>query len=130
MGYFKARAERTIRNNDNLKHLADMVMEADSRIEVYHHKSVPYIESITFFKGEEINTIGFHDIPFRWSGCGFKEIKTHGDKRAKGGQLEMPFTVADVLNNFEAIQPNHRFKTKEEYLKWYNYLTKYEKNGK
>ena len=134
MGYLEARHARSIRNNDNLKNLADKVIAKDNSIEVYHNKNDNYIESIVFFKGEEIVSIGFHSVPFRWSGPpNFREFPKEG-KRPKDGELEMPFTVEDVINGFSSIKNvRHRhdtyFKSKKEYLDWCSYLVRYTKEN-
>lgn len=119
---------RKQRNNDALLKLAKKVIEIDSSIEVYHHKSDKQISSLTFFKGEEVNGIGFHEVPYRWSGCGYTE---HGKSHKGKDNLSIPFDLADVLTSFHPItdikhrQPNEYFESKEQYLKWCSYLKKY-----
>ena len=129
--YLTAYRARMERNDKELKELAVNVLKADSTIEVYFHKDEnKFQDSVVFFKEEQINFIGFHEVPYRWSGCGFHE---HSGRSNPGGEnSSMPFTVDDVLNTFHSVtevkwrQPNEYFKSKEQYLKWSSYLKRWE----
>lgn len=122
MDFLEARTARYKRNEEAILKLVKEVLEADSEIEAYVHNSDKVISSVTFFKGNDINSISFHEVPYRWSGCGFKE---HG---GSNHTLDMPFELIDVLSEFKPIrsillrQPNEYFKSKEEYLKWCSWL--------
>ena len=128
MGYIEAYKARMIRNNDELLQLAKEVNEKDPTVEIYKYKSELNIAHLTFFKGEEINSIGFHEVPYHWSGCNV------GDHSGLDN-ISMPFTVDDVLSTFHSVkrvlykQPNEYYKTKKGYLKFNSYLEKivYEK---
>ena len=123
MDYWEARTARYKRNQEDILQLAKDVMIAYPEIEVYVHNSDRIISSITFFKGESINSVSFHEVPYHWSGCGFKE---HGG----GDNCCMPFDVNDILTTFKPVsdillrQPNEYFKSKEQYLKWCSWLKK------
>lgn len=131
MNYFEAHRARMQRNNDALLKLADEVIEADSSIEVYICRNDNLQSSVSFFKGELINGIGFHEVPYHWSGCGISD-------HSGGENISMPFTVDDVLKSFSPVtnivnrRPTQHtveyFKSKEQYLKWCSYLKQY--NGK
>ncbi len=118
MDFWEAKTARYKRNEEAILKLVKEVLADDSEIEVYVHNSDKVISSVTFFKGEQINSISFHEVPYRWSGCGFKE---HG---GSNHNLEIPFELNDVLTTFYPIsnillrQPNEYFKSKEQYLKW------------
>ena len=124
---YRARLER---NDKALKNLADEVIKAEPEIEVYFHYNNKFQNNVIFFKGEYINTITFHEVPYRWSGCGYSEFgKSHnGDDN-----VSMPFDVNDVLTTFKPItsilksQPDKHFKSKEQYLKWYSFYERYNK---
>jgi len=133
--YFEARLARYKRNSVAILELIKLVMEADSEIEVYLHRDCitgsDVVSSVTFFKGEQINSISFHEVPYGWSGCGHKE---HGGYHKGGENHSLPFEVADVLTTFKPVtnilsrQPSEFFKTKEEYLKWCSWLVRFEGN--
>lgn len=122
MDYLEARTARYKRNEEAILKLVKEVLLADSEIEVYTQRDKKTISSITFFKGEDINSISFHEVPYRWSGCGFKE---HG---GSNHNLDMPFDVNNVLTTFKPVssillrQPNEYFESKEQYLKWSSWL--------
>lgn len=123
MGYFEARKERLIRNNDDLKNLADKVLAIDNTVEVYHNDRDHYIESITFFRGEDIVKITFSEVPFRWSGPSTRSAKNQEN-------IAMPYTAENVLNSFKTVKnQKHRydgcFESKKEYLDWCSYLVRY-----
>ena len=125
MNYQEARRARMQRNNDELLKLADEVIKADSSIEVYICRNNRLQNALVFFKGDQINSIGFHEVPYHWSGCG---VNNH----TGGENISMPFDVNDVLTTFKPVtnikhrQPNEYFKSKEQYLKWCTYLKRYE----
>jgi len=131
--YFKAYKERIIRNQHDLLTLAKKVIKKDPDIEVYcHHnffnqKNSRYISSLTFFKKEDLTTIAFHQVPYRWSGCGHGEFR---NSHYGINNNEMPFIVDDVLSNLTPVtkkkkrNPNVFFISKKEYLQWYSYLTR------
>lgn len=127
--YLEAYRERLERNQSNLFDLAKAILKINPAIEIYHHKDEKRLKSgIVFFDGEKINNINFHEVPYRWSGCGFTEFgKSHSGIEGS----EMPFSNEDVLTTFKPITSerksiNENFKTKEQYLKWYSFLTKFE----
>jgi len=123
--YLTAYRERMERNHNALIELAKNVIKADPEVEVYFHYYNKYQDGVTFFKGEMINSVQFHEVPYHWSGCG---LKSHNG----GDDVSMPFDVNDVLTTFKPItsilwrQPNEYFKSKENYLKWCSYLKKLE----
>lgn len=129
--YLEAYYARIIRNHEDLLKLVTDVLEKDPSVEAYYHKEIDnrrLISSVVFFKGEEINGIGFHEVPYRWSGCGYSEFS---NSHSGGNNCEMPFTAEDVLNNFRSITTIKLryytyFKSKSEYLKWCSYLKKHE----
>jgi len=107
-----------------LKNLADNLIKEDSSIEAYYCENHSEIESITFIKGEEISTISFTEVPFQWNGPKERSAENQGN-------LEMPYTAKDVLGSFHSIKNvKHKhdtyFQSIEEYLKWCNYLVRYE----
>lgn len=123
--YFEARKARFIRNEEALIQLIKDVKEKNPNVEVYVYKNQPFIDSVTFFLGEDINGVGFHEVPYRWSGCGYTEYQKshHG--------LEMPFTANDILTTFSPVTNWKKsnveyFKSKDHYLKWCSYLINYE----
>ena len=125
--YFKAYTERLQRNDDALKSLASEVLKKDPEIEAYFHENNNrYKNSVIFFKGELINSIQFHEVPYHWSGCGIKD-------HSGGENVSMPFDVDDVITTFHPVreilrmQPNDFFKSKEQYLKWHSWLKRWEK---
>jgi len=128
--YLKHYRLRLERNDKELRELADNVIKAEPEVEVYFHRSNELQNSLCFFKGESINGIAFHEVPYRWSGCGYSEFgKSHnGDDN-----VSMPFDVNDVLTTFKPItsilksQPDKHFKSKEQYLKWYSFYERYNK---
>lgn len=128
--YLTAYGLRLERNEEALLKLAKDVMELDPTVEVYHSGNLERkISSLTFFKGEDINSVGFHEVPYRWSGCGFREFYNY---HSGGENVAMPFTAEDVLKTFKPVttvmksQPNQYFKNKEHCLKWYSWLTKFQ----
>jgi hypothetical protein len=122
MDYFEARQERYKRNEKAIFELIRDVIKTDPQVKAYISNSDKIASHVTFFKGEEINSVSFHEVPYRWSGCGYKE---HG---GSNNNLEMPFDVNDVLTTFKPItsildrQPNEYFKSKKQYLKWHSWL--------
>lgn len=122
MDFWEARTARYKRNEEVILKLVKEVLETDSEIEAYIHNSDRVISSVVFFKREDINSISFHEVPYRWSGCGFKE---HGGSNYN---LEIPFELNDVLTTFKPVssillrQPNEYFQSKEQYLKWCSWL--------
>lgn len=120
--FLTAYGERLERNSAALLKLATDVMAADPTVEVYCHRDDKHKKGLVFFKGEEINKIHFHEVPYHWSGCGYAE-------HFGGENLAMPFTVEDVLQTFKpvtTVMDRHDtfFKSKAEYLKWCSYLQK------
>jgi hypothetical protein len=83
-----------------------------------------------------INSIHFHEVPYRWSGCGYEE---HSKSHSGGENISMPFTADDVISTFKPINkirfrykntnPNDHsfipFKNKEHYLQWNSFLNLY-----
>lgn len=132
MGYWEAYRARLDRNQADLLKLAADVMAADNEVEVYrHHDEKRAVSSITFFKGEEINSVSFHEVPYRWSGCGYGE---HNGCHSGGDNVSMPFDVNDVLTTFKPVKGMRKsqvevFKTKDQYLKWCSWLTKIKQDG-
>lgn len=127
MGYLEAYRERIKRNESKLFELAKNVLAVNQNIEVYMYKGTQYKKGLVFFNEEKINSICFHEVPYRWSGCGFTEF---GQSHPGIEGSEMPFSVEDVLNNFQSIQSvrknvNENFKSKEHFLKWYSFYTKF-----
>lgn len=137
--YLTARRARYERNQAALIQLIKDVQEKDPSVEAYvHHEtfgtSIP-IDSVVFFRGEEINTIDFLEVPYRWSGCGHREFS---NSHYGGDNVAMPFTADDVINNFHSVtgvlKSQHifksggrdMFKSKEHYLEWCSYLKRYE----
>lgn len=125
--YFDSYRERLERNQSKLFNLAKAVLKINHNIEVYHHKDENRIKSgLIFFDGEKINSIQFHEVPYRWSGCGYSEFGT-SHNGIEGS--EMPFNIYDVLETFKPIttvrkNQKETFKSKEQYLNWCSYLTK------
>ncbi len=127
--YLSSYRQRLIRNNDALKKLADDVIKEDPEIEVYFHYEDRLHQYVVFFKGELRNNVGFHEVPYRWSGCGYGEFSySHMGK----ANCEMPFTVNDVLTTFKPITEICKFeltkvffKSKKDYLKWYSFYKRY-----
>lgn len=130
--YLEAYGERLERNDKALKEIALEVIKTNSDVEVYFNHNKNFKDSVLFFKGEMINSIGFHEVPYRWSGCGYQEF----DKYHSGGENSaMPFTVEDVLNTFHPVteiklrQPDEYCKSKEQYLKWYSFYKRWEETN-
>jgi len=123
--YFTDYRARLERNQEALLELAVNVIQADPEVEVYLSNDGAFHRSVIFFKGETINSVSFHEVPYRWSGCG---VTNHSG----GENVSMPFNVDDVLTTFKPItsilwrQPNEYFKSKEQYLKWCSYLKRME----
>ena len=129
--YWTAYSERLERNQNDLLQLARDIIKKDSSIEVYVHHGFPkrFITNIVFFKGDLKNEVAFHEVPYRWSGCGYEEF---GKSHPGGENSSMPFDANDVLNTFKHVnkykkrQPNVYFKSKKEYLEWYSFYKKLE----
>ena len=115
------------RNHNDLIKLIRDVQDRDKTIEAYVYNDDRYLPGVVFMKGETINSVHFHEVPYRWSGCGHSEFtRSHPG----GDNAAMPFTADDVLLNFKPItfvknRHDSVFKTKEEYLKWCSYLKLY-----
>lgn len=129
--YFTARKLRFERNQADLIQLIKDVQLIDNTVEAYVHSDYPkrFMERVTFIRGEEINTIRFHEVPYRWSGCGYSE---NHNSHWGGENSKMPFTAEDVIKTFQPIKGLRKsqvelFKDKEHYLKWCSYLKKYER---
>jgi hypothetical protein len=125
MGYLEAYRARLERNNDELLALANKVLQLDktNTIRVYVHESKPFKQNLVFIRGEEINSISFHEVPYHWSGCGHED-------HAGGDNVSMPFTVRDVMTTFKPItlvnkSINEKFKTVDQFLKWYSFYKEY-----
>lgn len=121
MNYLEAHFARMQRNNDQLISLAKEVLAIDSTIEVYINRNEKNQNGIVFIKGETINSVQFHEVPYHWSGCG---VKNHGG----GENISMPFDAQDVLSTFKPITTvmwsyKEPFKNRAQYLKWCSYLT-------
>lgn len=122
--YFTAHTARMERNDIALHELAADVIKQDPEVEVYFHYDDRYKGSVLFFKGEDINSVSFHEVPYHWSGCGLKD-------HSGGDNVSMPFDVEDVLTTFHPVtgilkqQPNEYFKSKEQYLKWYSFYKQF-----
>jgi hypothetical protein len=126
--YFKAYRARLERNHNALVQLIKDVQKKDNSVEAYINRNDELINHVVFIKDESINSIGFHEVPYRWSGCGYKE--THSSHWG-GENSSMPFTADDVLSTFTPIKGSRlsqleSFKDKKHYLKWCSYLKKYE----
>jgi hypothetical protein len=117
MGYFEARKARWERNDKALRELAKAIIEKDNTIEVYHHEDQKNIEGLHIFKGDELCYIHFGEVPYRWTGP--------GNGSADVENLEMPYTVEDVLNGFHKLRSHTRYNDKKSYLRWYSFLTKF-----
>jgi len=129
--YFEAYRERLERNQADLFNLANEVLKQHPEIEIYHYRGDRFVQGLIFFNGENINSIHFHEVPYRWSGCGYDEINIAMSHRG-GDNVSMPFTVEDVISTFKPVTSKNRdvktkFKSKEDYLKWCSYLVKYNK---
>ena len=116
---------RMERNDWELKKIAKEIIKINPEIEVYFYEDDNmYQKNVVFFKGENINTIQFHEAPYHWSGC---SISNHNGFE----NCSMPFTVDDVLTTFHPItvviksQPNEHFKSKEQYLKWHSFYKRW-----
>jgi hypothetical protein len=139
MGYLEAYGERLKRNQSELLQLIKDVLEKDSTIEAYVYndflKGECHLQGVVFIKGEKINSVHFHEVPYRWSGCGYGEF---GKSHSGGDNVSMPFDADDVINNFRPINSIvHRrkahnseeaeyFKDKQQYLNWCSYLKQYD----
>jgi len=125
--YIEARQERLERNQAQLFELAKSVLKSDPKIEIYHYDGDRPVQGLVFIKGENINSIHFHEVPYRWSGCGYGE---HNNSTYGGENYSMPFTTEDVITTFQPITTVKKtykdcFKSIESYLEWCSYLTKY-----
>ena len=126
MTYLEAYSARLARNEQELKNLIHEVQKLHPKIKAYVSNN-GIIQGVVFIDGENINSIHFHEVPYRWSGCGYSEF---GKSHYGGENMAMPFTVEDVINGFSPItSKNHTHNTKfqniEQYLKWCSYLTEY-----
>ena len=127
MTQFETRQARLKRNHENLIRLAIDTIFQNPYIEVYLHKNHQNenISGIYFFNGEMYNKVQFHEVPYRWSGCGF------GEFYKSNNSSEMPFTPSDVLStmiDIKTVQKQHKtfFKGKKEFLTWFSWLVKLE----
>ncbi len=125
--YFDAYRARLERNQADLLNLANEVKKLLPEIEVYVNRDYPnrLLSSITFIHGETINTIAFHDVPYRWAGCGFREWSY---SHSGGENSSMPFTAVEVLQTMQPItkvkkRQNEFFKSKSNLLSWWSFLT-------
>jgi hypothetical protein len=133
--YFKAYRARLERNQAQIIQLIKDVQEKDNSVEayVYDQQGSRLLSGVTFIKEESVNSIHFHEVPYRWSGCGYGE---HGNSHYGGENSSMPFTADDVLSTFRPINtvrwryvnknPNdHSFipyRDKKHYLEWNLFL--------
>lgn len=130
--YLDAYRARLERNQAALVQLIKDVLAKDSSIEAYVNRDISrFIDRVVFLKDESINAIGFHEVPYRWSGCGFPEF---GNSHSGGENVAMPFTADDVVSTFKPITKvmhthDKAFKSKEQYLKWCSYLSKFDTTG-
>lgn len=124
--YLEAYHERYLRNENNILKLCKEVLEKDPEIKVYaYFKNNRIISSVVFIKNETKNHIGFHEVPYRWSGCGYSEIGGLPHYGLRGN--EMPFELNDVLDNFISITSvkhscDSYHKSVKGFLKWCSYL--------
>ena len=119
--YLKAYSKRLERNEADLINLIKAVQQQDNTIEAYINDARNgRIRNVVFFKDDKINSIWFHEVPYRWSGCGYNE---HHKSHPGLENCKMPFTAQDVIDTFQPIQTSSYIKraTKEAYLKWYSY---------
>lgn len=126
--YLTAYGDRLKRNQAALLQLIKDVLAKDNTIEAYTHndflRGERHLEGVVFIKDDSINSIHFHEVPYRWSGCGYGEF----ERAHSGGENNsMPFEAQDVIHTFKPIQKNSYMKdsSKESYLKWHSYLGKY-----
>ena len=127
MEAYRARLER---HQKALVKLTQDVQTLDPTVEAYVsnlHDGSGLLLGVTFFKGEEINSIHWHEVPYRWSGCG------HEEHRNSYHAHEMPFFVEDVFAHFEPVKgkrlgEGQNFKSKEHYLNWLSYLKPFDAN--
>ena len=135
MGYFEARKERLKRNDKALRELAENVLKADSEVEAYFYYDSKLQDNVLFFKGDAINSVSFHEVPYHWSGCG---VRSHGGIQKDGHDICMPFNVEDVLITFKPVtniifrhphnRPTEYFKSKVQYLEWNSFYKRFEPN--
>ena len=136
--YLTAYRARLERNQAELIQLIKDVQAKDNSIEayIYDEQGSRLIGGVTFIKDEMVNSIHFHEVPYRWSGCGYEE---HGKSHYGfvDQNLAMPFTADDVIKTFKPINqvrwryknttPNDHsfepFKDKKHYLEWHSFLT-------
>jgi len=136
--FFDAYRSRLERNQADIFALIKDVQALNPSIEAYvHHDTGRFQQGVVFIRNEEINSIHFHEVPYRWSGCGHGEFN---NSHSGGENCSMPFTVEDVLKTFKPIntvrwryKDKHGlesvyFKNKQHYLEWCSYLKKYEQN--
>ena len=111
-----------MRNERYLLSLAAEVQKIDPSIKCYvHEDDTRILSGLCFIKKETINFIHFHEVPYRWSGCGFS---AHEESCYV---LENPFTANDVTSTFQPITTqrkkyNEFFKTVEQYVSWHTWL--------
>jgi hypothetical protein len=127
MGYFEARQKRTEDNHRDLHQLAKDVFKKDPNVKAYFNRNDSLHESVVFIRDEEICSIGFHEVPFGWSGCGYPEFPKEKRRYDNDINGRLPFNSDDVLNHFKPIQNiklthNTYFDSVDQYLKWYSYL--------
>lgn len=122
--YWTARRARFIRNQFDLIVLACKVIKIDPSVEIYVHRDYHkrFLDAIVFIKGEKINEIAFHDVPYRWSGCGYEE-NWQGNYHSGGPNHKMPFNENDVLTTFHPIV-SKAYNNKQQFLKYCFWLVK------
>lgn len=119
--YLKAYRERLERNHNDLLNLAKDVVAANPKVEVYGSANKNLYSGLVFILGQKINSVSFHEVPYRWSGCGYGEFKN------SNYSSRMPFIAEEVLNTMKDISTvnktvNEKFTNKNEYLIWCSYL--------
>lgn len=126
--FFKAYRARLVRNQEALINLIKEVRKADPTVEAYTGRNDRFICGVVFIKDEGINSIHFHEVPYRWSGCGYGEFNNY--HHSGGENNSMPFTAKDVIDNFKPIKGMRKsqvevFKDKAHYLKWSSWLQEF-----
>lgn len=128
MNYLEAYRARLERNQSDLIQLIKDVQQKDPLMEAYvYDYPNRLLSGVVFIRGEYINSIQFHEVPYRWSGCKYHEF---GNSHGGGENSKMPFSADDVLNTMKPINTIKKssveiFKNKEHYLNWYSYLNLY-----
>lgn len=127
--FFEAYGERLEQNQTDLINFAKEVRIKHPEIEIYRSSVDGFISGLVFFKSEDKNEIHFHEVPYRWSGCGHGEFyDSHYGKEHN----RMPFNIDDLISTFRPItrikysQPNNFFKSKADFLKKYSFYVKLE----